>query len=152
MPVKKLKEFLDKNKVKYVSIQHSVGYTAQEIAGLAHIPGREIAKVVIVKIDGQCAMAVLPATERVDLHMLKRVTGAQEVAIAHEEEFKDLFPECEVGAMPPFGNLFGTQVFVDKRLREDESIAFNAGTHSELIRMPYQVFEDLVRPAVVQIT
>jgi Ala-tRNA(Pro) deacylase len=149
MPVKKLKDFLDNQKIKYVSITHSPTYTAQEIAASAHIPGKEVAKTVIVKIDGTMAMAVLPASCKVDFDLLKKASGAHKVELASEKEFKDLFPECEVGAMPPFGNLYGMEVFVADTLAEDEEIAFNAGSHTELIRLAYKDFERLVKPKVV---
>ena len=127
MPVKKLKEFLDSNKVKYVSISHSAAYTAQEIAASAHVPGKELAKTVIVKIDGKLAMAVLPASYKVDLAQLKEALGATTVELASEREFRDMFPGCETGGMPPFGNLFDMEVYVSAKLAEDQEIAFNAG-------------------------
>jgi Ala-tRNA(Pro) deacylase len=150
MPVKRLKEFLDSHNVKYTTISHSEAYTAQEVAASAHIPGKELAKTVIVKIDGQMAMAVLPAAHRVDFDLLKRTAEAKRVELASEQEFKDLFPECEVGAMPPFGNLYGMAVYAADALAEDEAIAFNAGTHRELIRLPYRDFERLVQPKVMK--
>ncbi len=150
MPVKRLKAFLDEHHVKYVTISHSRAYTAQEIAAKAHIPGREMAKTVMVKIDGTMAMAVLPASFQIDFDLLREATGAREVELATEAEFKDLFPECEPGAMPPFGNLYGMDVFVANRLAEDEEIAFNAGTHTELIKMAYPDFVRLVQPVVLQ--
>lgn len=150
MPVKKLKEFLDARKVRYVTITHSKAYTAQEVAASAHVPGKEMAKTVMVKVDGKMAMAVLPASCRVSLLMLREVTGAKDVVIATEQEFKVLFPECEAGAMPPFGNLWGFDVFVASRLAEDDEIVFNAGTHTELIRLAYKDFERIVHPKVVE--
>ena len=150
MPAQRLKEFLDNHQIKYVTITHSSAYTAQEVAASAHIPGKEMAKIVMVEIDGRIAMAVLPASYRVDLHELKEATGAEQVKLACEKEFADMFPGCEVGAMPPFGNLFGMDVFVAAPLAEDEDIAFNAGTHTELVRMAYEDFERLVNPRVIQ--
>jgi Ala-tRNA(Pro) deacylase len=114
MPAQKLKQFLDKNKVKYVAISHSPTYTAQEIAASAHVPGKEMAKTVIVKVDGKMAMAVLPAPQKVDFKLLKDGIGAKSVELATEQEFADSFPECEPGAMPPFGNLYDMDVFVAK--------------------------------------
>jgi len=152
MPVKKLKEFLDTNNVKYVTIIHSTAYTAQEIAATAHISGKELAKTVMVKIDGKMAMVVLPATHKVDFKLMKKVAGAKKIELASEEEFKDMFPGCAVGAMPPFGNLYGMEVFVAKSLAEDEEIAFNAGSHTELIKLAYKDFEKLVKPKVVEIS
>ncbi len=146
MVVKRVKELLDSEHVKYVTIDHSPAFTAQEIAERAHIPGKELAKSVIVKIDGKLAMIVVPATSHVELGHLKEMLGASHIELASEYEFKDAFPDCEVGAMPPFGNLYGMQVFVSQALREDEQIAFNAGSHKELIRIPYAEFERLVEP------
>lgn len=148
MPVKKLKEFLDSKKVKYMSITHSLAYTAQEIAASAHIPGQNVAKTVIVSLDGQMAMAVLPASYKVDFDLLKKATGKDKVKLANEQDFKDLFPECEVGAMPPFGNLYDMDVFVTESLTHDEEIAFNAGSHTELIKMAYKDYAKLVQPTV----
>jgi Ala-tRNA(Pro) deacylase len=152
MPATKHRRFLDENHVRYVSIQHSPAYTAQETAASAHIPGRELAKTVMVKIDGDMAMAVLSATKRLDLESLKQAAGAQAVALAREEEFKSMFPDCEVGAMPPFGNLYGLKVYADQALNEDEQIAFNAGSHAELILMAYEEFERLVEPVVASLS
>jgi Ala-tRNA(Pro) deacylase len=106
MPFQKLKEFLDRHEIKYVLISHSVAYTAQGIAALTHISGEELAKTVIVKTDGALAMAVLPASLHVDLPRLKAVAGAKSAELASEAEFQERFPDCETGAMPPFGNLF----------------------------------------------
>lgn len=148
MPVQKLKEFLDSNQVKYVQISHSPAVTAQEIAAAAHIPGIELAKTVIAKFDGKMAMAVVPASHQVDFDELKKAAGVSNAELADEKEFKDRFPDCEVGAMPPFGNLYGMEVIVSEALADDEKIAFNAGSHSELIQLPYKDFERLVRPKV----
>jgi Ala-tRNA(Pro) deacylase len=150
MPVKKLKEYLDSHKVKYITISHSPVYTAQQIAASAHIPGKELAKTVMVKIDGRMAMAVLPASYRVDFDLLKEAAGASSVELASEDEFKDLFSDCEIGAMPPFGNLYGMDVFVAASLAEDADIAFNAGSHSELVQLSYKDFERLVEPKIVK--
>ncbi|NIP81637.1 MAG: deacylase [Gemmatimonadetes bacterium] len=152
MPVAKLKEFLDANRVAYDTIPHTTAFTTQEVAAAAHIPGREVAKTVMVKVDDAMAMVVLPAPRQVDLGRLKEVTGADIIELASEAEFGDLFPNCEPGAMPPFGNLWDMQVFVDQRLREDERIAFNAGTHTELVRMSYGDFERLVGPVVAELS
>ena len=148
MPVRKLKEFLDGNKIRYVAIAHSQAFTSQEIAASAHIPGKELAKTVMIKVDGKMAMAVIPASHKVDFGLLKGVTGGQKVELANEEEFRYKFPECEIGAMPPFGNLYGMEMFVAEGLAEDETIAFNAGSHTELIKLPYSDFYRLVMPKV----
>ena len=150
MPVKALTEFLDSQKVKYVRISHSPAYTAQEIAASAHVPGRELAKTVMVKIDGKMAMAVLPASYQVDFELLKQVAGAASVELAGEGEFRDMFPECELGAMPPFGHLYDMQVFLTESLAEDEEIAFNAGSHIELIRLSVADFKRLEKPTVAK--
>ena len=150
MPVKKLKAFLDENGVKYICIRHSRAFTAQEIAAKAHIPGKEMAKTVIIVVDGKQSMAVLPASYRVDLDRLKELTGASHIAMPTEQRFIDLFPDCEAGAMPPFGNLYDMDVYVAESLAEDEYIAFNAGNHTEVIQMKYKDFERLVKPRVMQ--
>lgn len=150
MPVRKLKEFLDENNVKYVTISHSPVYTAQEIAASTHIPGKELAKTVMVKLDGKMAMAVLPASFKVDFKQLKEASGAKRAELAAEEEFKDLFPECDVGAMPPFGNLYGMDVYAAESLAEDEKISFNAGTHTEIMQVSYKDFERLVKPKLIR--
>ena len=146
MPGSRLKEFLDSENIKYITIAHSPAYTAQEIAATTHIPGKEIAKTVVVKINGKMSMIVTPASEHVKLNKLKEALGADNVELASESEFKNSFPDCETGAMPPFGNLYDMKVFVSQALREDEQIAFNAGSHSELVRLPYTEFERLVGP------
>ncbi len=150
MPAKKLREFLESQGVPYVTISHAVAYTAKEIAALTHISNRELAKTVIVKIDSDLAMAVLPASYEVDLSSLRAAIGARGVSLAKESEFKDRFPECEIGAMPPFGNLYGMAVYVDESLTKDKDIAFNAGSHNELIQVFYSDFERLVKPTVLK--
>jgi Ala-tRNA(Pro) deacylase len=150
MPVAKLKEFLDQNEIKYVSIRHSPAFTAQEIAASAHVSGRDLAKTVMVKVDGTMAMAVLPASFHIDFDLLKEVLGVKRVELATETDFQNLFPECEVGAMPPFGNLYGMETYVAESLTEEKEIAFNAGTHTELIKLRYRDFASLVKPKVVK--
>src|SRR5271165_6799729 len=149
MPLSKLREYLDRNQIQYLVISHSLAYTAQGIAALTHIKGKELAKTVMVIIDGKLAMAVVPASFRVDLHRLKRYLGAETVELASEPEFRHRFPDCETGSMPPFGNLYGMDVFVDEALAEDKEIAFNAGTHRELVRVSFEDFRDLVKPAII---
>ena len=146
----KLKNFLDSHHVKYESVSHAPAFTAQEIAAAAHIPGKQLAKTVIIKADGKFAMVVLPANDHVNFSKLKKaVNNAKNIDLAAEHEFKDKFSECEVGAMPPFGNLYGMPVFVSDHLSEQEHIVFNAGSHSELMGIDYQDFERLVKPTVV---
>jgi Ala-tRNA(Pro) deacylase len=150
MPEKKLKEFLDKNKIKYISIKHSPAFTSQEVAQSAHISGKNFAKTVIIKADNKMVMAVLPAKLLIDIDKLKEITGAEYVSFASEHEFEKLFPGCEVGAMPPFGNIFNMDVYVAEALTKDDEIAFNAGTHTEVIKLSYKDFERLVKPKVVR--
>ncbi len=152
MPGKMVKEFLDKHRVTYESIPHSTAYTAQRTAASAHVTGKDLAKTVMVKIDERMAMAVLPAARSVDFDLLREATGEPRVTLATEEEFAGMFPECELGAMPPFGNLYGMDVYVAPELADRERIVFNAGTHSELIRLAYEDFERLVKPKVVAIS
>ncbi|NIM01676.1 MAG: deacylase [Acidobacteria bacterium] len=152
MPTKRLKDYLDERGVKYVLISHSRAFTAQEIAASAHVPGREMAKTVVIKINGEMALAVLPASSRVDLDFLKYVTNSRMVELAEEKEFKDVFPGCELGAMPPFGNLYRMRTLVADSLAEEKSIVFNAGSHTELMRMSFEDFERAVRPEIIEMT
>lgn len=152
MPLRKLKEYLDSHNVKYSLIPHAPAYTAQTTAQVAHVSGTELAKTVMIKVDGRMAMAVLPASSRVDFDQLTEAVGATDVLLAVEGDFKDIFVGCEIGAMPPFGNLYGLEVFVEKSLAEDDEIAFNAGSHTELLKMSYADFAELVRPTVVRFT
>jgi Ala-tRNA(Pro) deacylase len=151
MPAQKLKEFLETHGVRFDCVRHATAYTAQGVAKTAHIPGKEVAKTVMVLMDGRLAMAVVPAPRTVHVEALRQASGAVSVALAREEDFRGDFPECELGAMPPFGNLYQMDVFVDQWLAEDEEIAFNAGSHSELIRMKYKDYEHLVQPKVVSL-
>ena len=124
-------------------------YTAQEIAAAAHIPGRMLAKSVMIKIEGMLAMAVLPASHRVNFYRLREDLGIDDIELATEAEFKDLFPECEVGAMPPLGNIYGLTVIASKSLTDQDQIAFCGGTHRELIQIAYQDFERLTDPKIL---
>ncbi len=151
MPLAKIRQFLDSEKIKYRIISHSVAYTAQEIAALAHISGKTIAKTVIVKLDGKLAMAVLQATQLVDLDALAVAAGAKTADLATEREFAAAFPDCDLGAMPPFGNLYGMPVFVSEALARDDEIAFNACSHTELIRLAFSDFERVVKPRIVHL-
>ncbi len=152
MPVKRLKEFLDKNNIKYIAVFHSHAYTAQEAAESAHVPGRKLAKTVMVKIDGKMAMAVLSASDKVDFKLIQEAAGADKVELAGEDEFADLFPGCEIGAIPPFGNLYEMQVIVDEKLTDQNEIVFNAGSYTELITLHYEDFKRLVKPCVAEIS
>jgi Ala-tRNA(Pro) deacylase len=152
MPATRVKEFLDSQHVPYQSIRHPPVYTTQEVAAVTHIPGQDVAKTVLIWIDGELTMVVVPASVRVNLSLLAEAAGAHRIELASERDFRDLFPGCEVGAMPPFGNLYGLKVYVADTLSKDEEIAFNAGTHTEVIRIRYSDFERLVHPCVVGVT
>jgi Ala-tRNA(Pro) deacylase len=152
VPVQTLKKYLDSNGIKYVTISHSRAFTAQEIAATAHVPGRELAKTVIIKLDGKMAMVVLPASCKVDFDLLKEAAGVGDAELADEKEFQDRFPGCEVGAMPPFGNLYDMDVYAAEVLSDDDEIAFNACSHTELIKMSYADFEAHVSPKIVRIS
>ncbi len=147
MPIlRKLKEALDEAKVSYEVYHHSLAYTAQEVATAQHLSGKEMAKVVILKLDGNLVMGVIAASQKINLTTVRASLGAKEVRLATEDEFSGRFPECEIGAMPPFGNLFGLPVFVDPALEKDEYIYFNAGNHLQTVRLKYKDFERLVKP------
>jgi len=152
MPVTKLTNFLSDEHIDYVTISHTTSYTAQETAASAHVRGIEFAKTVIVKIDGKLAMAVLPAQFKIHLGLLKQETDATRVELASEDDFRGLFPGCETGAMPPFGNLYGMDVYVEDSLLDDEEIAFNAGSHNEIIKLSYQDYMRLVQPMIARFT
>lgn len=150
MLAKTLKEYLDERKVRYVSITHSPAFTAQQVAQSAHIPGDMMAKTVMIIINGALAMAVLPAARRVNLDELRAITGCDDVRLAHEDEFKDFFPDCEPGAMPPFGNLYDMSVYLSPELAVEPEIVFNAGNHTELVRMGWRDYYHLVKPRVAE--
>ena len=152
MPARKMREFLNKNDIRYVTIQHSPAFTAQGVAASAHVPSKEMAKIVMLDIDGKMAMAVLPASFQVNFDQLKEALNAGSISLLHENDFKDRFPDCEPGAMPPFGNLYGMPVFVAESLAEDEYIAFSAGSHHEVVLMTYADYQRLVAPSIVQFT
>ena len=152
MAVKELLEFLDNNSVKYVTINHSLAYTSQEVAASAHVNGSEFAKTVIVKVDDRLVMVVLPANKRVNLDAIKSKTGAKTISVATENEFQRKFKGCELGAMPPFGNLFDMDVLVDDSLSNVRHITFNAGTHLELVKLAFKDFNKLVHPTIEHIS
>lgn len=151
MPLRQLAELLNQQHIPFDCINHSPAYTAQEVAQSVHIPGKGVAKTVIIKMsDGHMAMVVLSANDKINFRHLTQSLGHNNIQIASEREFRDKFPGCEVGAMPPFGNLWGMEVFVDEKLAKDPEIAFNAGSHTELMRMHYADFEKLVKPKILQ--
>ena len=144
----KLKDYLDGHKIQYEVLTHREAYTAPEIAHTLHVPGKELAKVIIVKVGEKFVMTVLPSTWKVNLNRLKEVFGGSQVRLATEEEFKGLFSDCAIGAMPPFGNLYGLEVYVDLSLTADEEIVFQGGTHQDAIKMRYEDFALLASPTV----
>ncbi|MBS0351458.1 MAG: YbaK/EbsC family protein [Proteobacteria bacterium] len=151
MPSKNLTDFLNERKVHFTTVTHTPAYTAQEIAASAHIPGTKIAKSVVVRIDGKLCILVEPANCKVDLKALQTELGAHSVELAHEYEFEDSFPGCETGAVPPMGELFDVDVYVDDVIKYQDEIVFSAGNHHELIKMRYADFEKLVKPKHVHL-
>lgn len=147
-PINQLKEYLATNHVRYELIEHQEKFTAQELAAAEHVPGREQAKVVIMRSGNEFLMLVLPALYHVDFERARAATGKDDLELANEYDFAAVFPNCEAGAMPPFGNLYGLAVWVDDSLARDEHIVFNACSHSEAIRMKYSDFARLVQPKV----
>ena len=152
MIFKKLTQYLDDNKTPYTIVTHPLTFTAQEVAHSAHVAGESLAKTVMVWMDGAMTMVVLPGSHMIDFSLLRMRSGCRDVELASEAEFTDRFPDCEIGAMPPFGNLFDMKVFVASALNDRSEIAFNAGSHRELVKMAYADFESLVRPAVSSFT
>lgn len=146
MPVEQLRNYLDSNSIQYVSVEHSVAYTAKEIAERVKIRGDQMAKTVMVVLDGAMSMIVLPASCRIRWDRFMKAMGTELVSLASEDEFKDRFPDCEVGAMPPFGNLFDVPVFMYEGFDENGEIAFRAGTHQEIIKMSFADYLALANP------
>jgi Ala-tRNA(Pro) deacylase len=146
----RLENYLRENQVPFEEQHHPRAVSAQEVAASEHVPGRMLAKTVMVLGDGEIAMLALPAPYQVDLEKAAAVLGVDEARLAQEEEFKDTFSDCEIGAMPPFGNLYGVPVYVEKTLAEDETIVFRSGTHTETMSVSYSDFERLVEPTVAQ--
>ena len=149
MPFTRLHQLLEQQHVPYQTIRHRTAYSAQQTAEAAHLPGHELAKAVIVEIDGELAMIVQTASRMVPLGRIRAATGARDVHLVSEREFEDRFPDCELGAMPPFGNLYGMNTYVTEAVSHDEEIAFNAGSHTELVRLRYSDFDRLVHPTVI---
>lgn len=147
----KIKKYLENEKVHFEVADHPLAYTATEVAGSRHIPGKKMIKSVIVKTNGSFVMCVLPAIHLLDFEKFKKVTGLQDLKLADEKELKKLFPDYDLGAEPPFGHLYGLKVYSDKILETDDEIVFNAGTHTDVIKMKYQDFKRLVQPLVAEI-
>jgi len=146
MPAKRLQQYLDQQGVKYKLIIHSPAFTAQEVAEVAHVPGRLMAKTVIMTLDGTMAMIVVPAPKMIHPDSLGEALGAKEVTFLHESNFRDKFPDCDVGALPPFGNLYDMPVYIDTELAQQEEIVFSAGSYRELFTLPMQDYMRLVQP------
>ncbi|MDN5848545.1 MAG: YbaK/EbsC family protein [Nitrococcus sp.] len=149
MPAEQLRQFLNQNEINYLIIQHSPAFTAQGIAQAAHVSGRQFAKTVMVSLNGCLALVAIPAMRRVDLPRLARAVGATRAVLASESEFQDRFPGCDLGAMPPFGNLFGMETYVSRELSRAQEIAFNAGSQSEVMLLAWQDYLRLVQPKVL---
>jgi len=149
-PSKKILEYLDKENVEYEVLEHPPAYTAQEIAGAQHVPGNEVVKAVIVKAGGKPVMCVLPSIHMIDFDSLKKLLGDGEIVLAQENEIAELFPEYEVGAEPPFGHLHGMKVYADQFLENDEEIVFNAGTHTDMVKMKFSDFKRLANPVIAR--
>lgn len=150
--LKKLCNFLDSNKIKYKKISHSKTETAEQTAQSAHINEREFAKTVMFKVQGKMAMAVISASETIDLELLATACDVDRVDLASEEDFSKLFPECETGAMPPVGNLYNMDVYIEEEMTLNDNITFNAGSHTELIQMSMSDYLALVSPDVVRLS
>ena len=146
----RLENYLREHRVSFEEQHHPRAVTAQEVAASEHVPGRMLAKTVMVLADGEMVMLALPAPYQVDLEKVAAALGVDEARLAEEEEFEDTFADCEVGAMPPFGNLYGVAVYVEKTLTEDETIVFRSGTHTETMSVSYSDFERLVEPTVAE--
>lgn len=149
---KRLKDFLDKNKIKYDAKKHKEVFTAQEVAAVQHVPGDAMAKVVIVKADSKTGMVVLPASHKVDFKKLNKILGTKNLRLATEQEFKSLFPDCEVGAMPPFGSFYNIPVLADQALAKNKEIVFRAGSHKDTIKMKLQDYGKLEKPVLVDVS
>lgn len=149
MPSKALEEYLRKNNVKYSCINHPVAYASKEVSHVSHIPEQDLAKTVIINAGKKMVMVVLPSSVSVDFQSLRKSLHENDVSLATEKEFSKQFPDCELGAMPPFGNLYNMEVYVDKSLSHNTEIAFNAGTHNEVVKLLYKDFDKLVHPKVI---
>lgn len=144
----KIRELLDKGHINYQVLEHNPAFTSLEIAQAQHLPGHQVVKSVIVNGDGKSILCVLPSTHKIDFQKLKQELKLQDAALADEKEFAALFPGCEVGAMPPFGKLAGIEVYVDSNLLENDAIAFNAGTHTDMIKIKFKDYMQLEKPSV----
>ncbi len=142
-------DFLDESGVSYEVTEHRPAFTAQQIAAEEHEPGKYVAKPVIIRADGQLMMCVLPAPNKADMGALKSQLGVQDVELVEEKEIADMFPDCELGAEPPFGNLYDMPTILDKTMQDDDHILFQAGTHEQGIRLSMKDYIYLVKPHVL---
>jgi Ala-tRNA(Pro) deacylase len=149
--LERLLEFLNQSQVGYTHHVHPTAFTAREVASIEHLPAHEFAKTVVFHGDNGFGMAVLPADAKLDLQELRVLLGLNRLRLATEMELATVFPECELGAMPPFGNLHNLPVFVDAHLIGEEIIGFNAGTHRDVILLKFQDYERLVKPSIVRL-
>ena len=147
----KLREYLTENGVEFEHHVHPTAYTAQRVAESLHVPGKELAKSVVITADGALLLAVVPSDQRVNLEHLRFITRSENMRLATEQEFVDAFPSCEPGAMPPFGILFGITTYCDTSLEHNGSIEFNAGSHNDTIRMNFRDFKQLARPTMIDL-
>jgi Ala-tRNA(Pro) deacylase len=147
----RLQELLDRSGVAYTHTVHPLAYTAREVAAAEHLPAQEVAKVVVFLAESGYRMVVLPASKVVDFQELRAMLGFSHARLATEKELTQLFPDCDLGAMPPFGELYGMPVYIDSSLLGDEKIAFNAGTHRDVIHMRLEDYRKLVNPEVVSL-
>ncbi|MBZ5575196.1 MAG: YbaK/EbsC family protein [Acidobacteriia bacterium] len=152
MPLaEQLQRFLDSHQAKYAISSHHTAFTAREVAAVEHLPAREVAKVVVVFGDGKYHMILIPANRLVDFQEVRHTLGLSQARLATEEELGKLFPDCELGAMPPIGALYGLPLYLDSSLLDEEMIAFNAGTHRDVIHMRTEAFREMTQPAVVSL-
>lgn len=152
MATPRLEQFLQAHNVRFDKLTHDHAVTSLDAARRAHVASHDVAKTVMVKLDGRLAMAVIPANEWISLESLRQATGARSASLAGENEFRDRFPECELGAMPPFGNLYGLDVYAADTLSHEHDIAFHAGNHDEMVRMGWRDYERLVHPRIMSMT
>jgi len=143
-------DYLKKNSVRYEVIEHTPAFTAHEAAVASHVPDKDLAKILIVQTDDKYCMVVMPADHRLDEHLLGKAIKAKHLHLAEEEDLKPLFPDCELGAMPPFGNLYALPVYIDKSLTNDDEIVFNACSHSKSIRLKMNDYLGLVKPVIAE--
>jgi Ala-tRNA(Pro) deacylase len=144
----RLKDFLDRFEIGYDVMHHDPAFTAQELAARMHISGFEFTKAVVVKLDGEFALVAVPAPLRINFKELARLASAKKCRLANEQEFQQFFPDCELGAMPPFGNLYQLPTYADIEVTRNENIVINAGTHAEALRLRFADFNRLARPRV----